>query len=77
MEAESACAGIKKKYIYIYIYILHACSYFQNLVATFESKMELYRRQIEELESHLSAANLEIGLSSQSQYVCVSTGCLY
>ena len=29
--------------------------------------MELYRRQIEELESHLSAAALDAGVSSQCE----------
>ena len=41
--------------------------YFQNLVNTFEAKMELYRRQIEELESHLSSVSPETGMSSQSE----------
>ncbi len=48
------------------MYLLYS-RYFQNLVSTFEAKMELYRQQIEELESHLSAASLETGISSQSQ----------
>lgn len=43
------------------------CRYFQNLVNTFEAKMELYRRQIEELESHLLANSPETGMSSQSE----------
>ena len=43
------------------------CSYFQNLVASFEAKMQLYRRQIEELESHLQAISPEAGMSSQSE----------
>ena len=45
-----------------------ACSYFQNIVNLFESKMQLYRRQIEELESHLLAISPESGMSSQSEY---------
>jgi len=32
--------------------------------------MELYRQQIEELESHLSAATLEAGVSSQCELCC-------
>ena len=40
--------------------------YFQNLVASFEAKMELYRRQIEELECHLSAIASETAMSPQS-----------
>lgn len=34
--------------------------------------MELYRRQIEELESHLLAISPETGMSSQSESVCPS-----
>ena len=45
--------------------------YFQNLVASFEAKMELYRRQIEELESHLSAISAEAAMSPQSKSVLV------
>lgn len=41
--------------------------YFQILVNAFEAKMELYRRQIEELESHLLAISPEAGMSSQSE----------
>ena len=47
--------------------ILCANRYFQHLVASFEAKMELYRRQIEELDCHLNAISAESAMSPQSE----------
>ena len=43
------------------------CRYFQSVVAVFEEKMELYRNQLLELESHLSAVGRDRSMSPQSQ----------
>ena len=51
--------------------------YFQNLVKMFEAKMELYRRQIEELECHLLANTPETGMSSQSKLYTYTYDVLY
>ena len=39
------------------------------MVFSFERKMELYRQQIEELESHLSATVADTSVSPQSTHV--------
>ena len=41
--------------------------YFQSVVTVFEEKMELYRNQLLELESHLSAVGRDHSMSPQSQ----------
>ena len=40
------------------------------MVSLYEAKMQLYRQQIEELESHLSALASDHAISPQSKYNC-------
>ena len=42
------------------------CRYFQSVVAVYEAKMELYRNQLLELESHLSVLGHDRSLSPHS-----------
>ncbi|CAI8011150.1 Nucleoporin p58/p45 [Geodia barretti] len=52
--------------------------YFQSVVAVFEEKMELYRNQLVELESHLSAVGRDHSVSPQSESLLppLSLSCL-
>ena len=45
--------------------------YFQQMVSLYEAKMQLYRQQIEELESHLSALASDHAISPQSKFNCL------